>query len=376
MTAELVNERPDASRRTPPEAASASRDDLATHRRPTLRILQIAPVWLPVPPPAYGGIEWIVHWLGEGLRDRGHEVEVVTVGSSRTSVPKHVTLAAAPPRAESDIPAEALHALATLDAVEAFRPDVVHDHTLLGALLDLGVPHILTTHGPTDGFTGEYYTRISRRTPLVAISDAQRRALPDANWLGTVHNAIDVDAFPFTAEKDDYLLFLGRVCEDKGTHLAIRAARDAGRRLIIAGRVAQPHERRYFAAEIEPSLGDGIEYVGEADRDAKRRLLAGARAVLCPLLWDEPFGLVMIEALACGTPVIAFPRGAAPEIVEDGVTGALVRDASEMAEAIRGLDVDPRACRDAVATRFDVPHMVEGYEALLAAAAAHATRVA
>jgi glycosyltransferase involved in cell wall biosynthesis len=215
------------------------------------------------------------------------------------------------------------------------------------------------------GIFREYYRAISRRTPLVAISDAQRRALPDANWLATVHNAVDVDAFEVREDKDDMFLFLGRICRDKGTHLAAEAARQAGRRLVIAGRIAEPRERRYFKRKVEPLLGDGVEYVGEADFDTKRELLRRARALLCPAQWDEPFGMVLIEALASGTPVITFDRGAAREIVDDGETGAIVGSVEEMAEAMRTLDADPKRCRSAVEERFDVTLMVERYEAVM-----------
>jgi glycosyltransferase involved in cell wall biosynthesis len=330
-----------------------------------LRILEIAPVWVPVPPEAYGGIEWVVHWLVEGLRGRGNEVTLLTVGSSTTAPPTEVTFPEPPARIETDVPAEAIHALAIENAVERLRPDLVHDHTLLGPLVRTGVPHIVTAHGPMRGIFGEYYRAISRRTPLVAISDAQRRALPDADWLTTVHNAVDVDAFEMRDDKDDFFLFLGRICRDKGTHLAAEAARAAGRRLVIAGRIAEPRERRYFRRKVDPLLGDGVEYVGEADFDTKRDLLGRARALLCPAQWDEPFGMVLIEALASGTPVITFNRGAAREIVDDGETGAIVGSVEEMAEVMRTLDADPKRCRAVVEERFDVPLMVERYETVM-----------
>ena len=345
------------------ERKAAERAAASPERR--LRILEVAPVWVPVPPVAYGGIEWVVHWLVDGLRQRGHDVELLTVGSSTAEGPKHVTFPQPPARMETDVIAEAIHALALEDAVERFAPDVIHDHTLMGPLIRTEVPHVVTAHGPTTGLFGEYYEAISRRTPLVAISAAQRRALPDADWLATVHNAVDIDAFELSERRGDAFLFLGRIWRDKGTHLAIQAARDAGQRLIIAGRITEPRERRYFEEEVEPLLGDGIEYVGEADFDRKSELLRNARGLLCPLLWDEPFGLVLIEALASGTPVITFDRGAAREIVEDGVTGAIVGSVEEMVEAMRTLDADPKACRASVEARFDVPLMVERYEAAL-----------
>jgi glycosyltransferase involved in cell wall biosynthesis len=328
-----------------------------------LRILEVAPVWVPVPPRAYGGIEWVVHWLVEGLRERGHAVTLLTVGSSSADAPTYASFPEPPERLETDVPAEALHAIALEEAVERARPDIVHDHTLLGPMIRTRVPHIATAHGPTSGLFGEYYRAVSQRTPLVAISEAQRSALPDANWLATIHNAVDVGAFELGDRRGDHFLFLGRIWRDKGTHLAIEAARRAGVRLVIAGRITEPRERRYFEEEIEPQLGRGIEYVGEADFATKRDLLSRARGLLCPLLWDEPFGMVLIEALASGTPVISFDRGAAREIIDDGVTGAIVGSVEEMVEAMRTLDADPRRCRASVEARFDVPRMVERYEA-------------
>jgi glycosyltransferase involved in cell wall biosynthesis len=346
-------------------------------KRARLRILEVAPVWFPTPPPAYGGIEWVVHWLCEGLRARGHDVLLMTIGTSKTKVPKRSSLEDAPARSVMDTLAETVHAIETSKVAEEFQPDVVHDHTLLGPLLTLpAAAHVVTAHGPTDGMLGRYYEAISQRTPLIAISHAQRRKLPSAVWLSTVHNAIDVDAFTFEPDKDDYALFLGRLTPDKGAHIAAAAARRAGQRLVIAGRVEEPQQREYFERRVEPLLGDGIEFAGEADWDSKRSLLAKAKVLLCPLLWDEPFGLVLVEALASGTPVIAFPRGAAPEIIDDGVTGALVKDAAEMARAMGTVDIDPWACREAAAARFDVPKMVEGYDRTLRRAADPMTRPA
>jgi glycosyltransferase involved in cell wall biosynthesis len=337
----------------------------ATGPEPPLRILEVAPVWVPVPPHAYGGIEWIVHWLVEGLRERGHEVTLLTVGTSTAHEPTLATFPEPPERIETDVPAEALHALAIQDAVGRLSPDIVHDHTLLGPMMRTGVPHVATAHGPTDGIFGEYYRAVSERTPLIAISESQRAALPDANWLATIHNAVDLDTFELSEDRDEYFLFLGRIWRDKGTHLAVRAAREAGVPLKIAGRIVEPRERRYFEEEVEPLLGDGIEYVGEADLDMKRDLLAHARGLLCPILWDEPFGMVLIESLATGTPVITFDRGAAREIVDDGVTGAIVDSVEEMVEAMRTLEADPRLCRKSVAARFDVQLMVARYESAL-----------
>ena len=330
-----------------------------------MRVLEVAPVWVPVPPRGYGGIEWIVHWLSEGLDARGHDVLLLTVGDSSSEVPKRWVFPEVPPRGGSGLAQEAIHALEIPAAAEWFRPDVIHDHTLLGPMVaPRGVVHVTTAHGPASGDLGEYYTRISERTNLVAISESQRRSMPLARWARTIHNAIDVHSFPFKPDKADYALYLGRVCPDKGADVAARAARLAGVPLVIAGRVEEEAERRYVEEELAPLLGKGIELVGEADSDDKRELLADARALLLPLRWEEPFGLVMVEALACGTPVIAYPRGAAPEIIEPGRNGALVEDAEQMADALRDLDVSPEECRASVEARFHVDGMVGDYESL------------
>ena len=184
-----------------------------------------------------------------------------------------------------------------------------------------------------------------------------------------VHNPIDCAEWPFREDKDDFLLWIGRMSPDKGPQRAIAAAREAGAPLVLAGPV-QPGQEAFFAQEVEPELGrDGIEYVGEADAERKRELYGRARALLMPIRWPEPFGLVMVEALACGTPVIAFPEGSAPEVVEDGVTGFVVDDEHAMAAAVARLgEIDPAACRDSCERRFGVPAVVRGYEEVYRAA--------
>jgi glycosyltransferase involved in cell wall biosynthesis len=191
-------------------------------------------------------------------------------------------------------------------------------------------------------------------------------AMPNASCAGVVHNAIDVDSFPFRPEKDGYFLFIGRITQEKAPHLAIEAARRLGVKLIIAGKVAIPEEHRYFEQVLKPMVdGTTVEFVGEADADLKRELYSGARALLLPLQWDEPFGLVMIEAMACGTPAVVFDRGAAPEIVLDGETGFLVDDVDEMVAALRRLDsIDPWRCREHVESRFSPAALADNYLAL------------
>jgi glycosyltransferase involved in cell wall biosynthesis len=201
------------------------------------------------------------------------------------------------------------------------------------------------------------------------ISHHQLTTLPDlprARSAGVVHNSIDVDSFPFRAEKDDYFLFIGRITPEKAPHLAVDAAKQVGARLIIAGKMSCDYEWHYFHEVLEPMIdGARVQFVGEADATLKRELYAGAQALLLPLQWEEPFGLVMIEAMACGTPTIVFPRGAAPELVVDGETGYLVQDVAEMVDAAKRLSaIDPWRCREHVADNFGPAILADRYLAL------------
>jgi glycosyltransferase involved in cell wall biosynthesis len=251
--------------------------------------------------------------------------------------------------------------------------DVVHDNTLAGPLVAAArrVPTVVTAHGPVTGEPGHYLRQLGSSVGLVAISDAQRRLAPDLHWVGRVHNAVDVATFPFRADHDDYLLFLGRFTPDKGAHLAIDAARAAGRRLVLAGKLSEPAEHAYFDEAIRPRLGPDATYVGEADATAKRELCAGAAALLFPICWEEPFGLVMIEAMACGAPVIALRRGSVPEIVDHGVTGFVLDRPEQLVPAIaEAATIDRAACRRHVERHFDLPVMADGYERVFRAVVA------
>jgi glycosyltransferase involved in cell wall biosynthesis len=272
---------------------------------------------------------------------------------------------------------EVVHAATAARVIHDLGVDVVHDNTLAGALTARGrtAPTVLTTHGAVTGETGRYLAHLGSAVSLVAISEAQRRSAPGLNWLGRVHNGVDVSSFPVGRGEDGYLLFLGRLCPDKGAHLAIDAARVAGVPIVLAGKVTEPSERRYFDEVIRPRLGPGVCYVGEADAVMKRELYGAASALLFPICWDEPFGLVMVEAMACGTPVVALARGSVPEVVVDGVTGFVVRRPQELVGAIRRIpQVDRAACRRHVAAHFDLPVMVDGYEEMFRGVAALAAQ--
>lgn len=332
----------------------------------TLRIAMVAPPWFELPPAGYGGIESIVADLVDQLAERGHEVTLIGAGRHLTRASRFVAVFDRPPTERLGAPLpEVLHAAAVAEVLRDLEVDLVHDHTLAGPLLADGrdVPTVVTMHGPVTGELGDYYERLDRTVNMVAISDAQRRLNPRLNWVGRVHNAIDVATFPYLDRKGDYVLWLGRFCEDKGAHQAIEAARAAGLRIVLAGKCNEGEEQAYFARHVERQLGPGVEYVGEADATLKRELLAHARALVFPIQWEEPFGMVMIEAMACGTPVVALARGSVPEVVVHERTGLVVGDLADLPGALRSASqLDPAECRRHVEERFDLAVMATGYE--------------
>ena len=332
----------------------------------------LAPPWIPVPPPAYGGIEEVVRLLCEGLAERGHDVTLFAPPGSQSRAEVATVLEEPHPDEIQKAQIEVDHVarvFAAIDGADADgRPyDVIHDHTGHSALAmadRVGTPLVHTLHGPFDEAACRFYAQHGRKACIVAISQAQLDdAPPEMGGGRVVPNPIELDEWPFQPATADYVLWIGRMSPDKGPQRAIAAAREAGVRLLLAGPV-QPGQEEFFAAEVEPHLGsDGVEYVGEADATGKRELYQGARALLMPIRWPEPFGLVMVEALATGTPVIAFPEGSAREIVEDGRTGFVVDDEHAMAAALTRLDeIDPEDCRRSCEQRFSVEAVVRGYE--------------
>jgi glycosyltransferase involved in cell wall biosynthesis len=303
--------------------------------------------------------------LVEALIDRGHDVTLIGVGVDRTRARLIRTLPEPLGKRLGEPFPEVLHAARIARILDELDVDVVHDHSLAGPLLAAGrdVPTVVTVHGPVSGELGEYYRQLGTAVSLVAISDRQRRIAPDLNWRATVHNALRVDGFPFREEKEDWVLFLGRCVQDKGMHVAIDAARAAGRRIVLAAKCSEPAEKAYFEAEIVPRLGQDTEWLGEVSSAEKKDLLSRAGCLLFPILWEEPFGMVMIEALACGTPVVALRRGSVPEVVLDGLTGLVCDDPAELPAALHEIDtIDPELCRKDVIDRFRPEVMAEGYE--------------
>jgi glycosyltransferase involved in cell wall biosynthesis len=332
-----------------------------------LRIAMVAPPYYPIPPQGYGGIEAVVAMLVDGLVDRGHDVTLIASGESGTKA-KVVTTFDEPqwPRLGQADP-ELLHAARVSGLLADLAPDVVHDHTAHGPAFarERAFPMTITSHGPATGHWGEYLAAAGPGICLVAISQSQIDLSPELPWYGVVHNAIDASAIPCLDEKEDYVVWLGRLSPDKGAGLAIDVARQAGRRIVLAGKCSEPDERDYFAKEVEPELGPDVEFVEELSAEEKYDLLGRASAFVFPLQWEEPFGMVLVEAMACGTPVLSLDRGAVPEIVVDGQTGYVRHQADELVDALRHVDeIDPRACRRHVEENFAPAKMIEAYESV------------
>jgi glycosyltransferase involved in cell wall biosynthesis len=333
-----------------------------------LHIAMVAPPYFDVPPAAYGGIEGVVADLVDALVARGHRITLIGAGRHQTRAQRFVaTYDEGPADRLGEPMPELVHAAKVAAILDTLDADVIHDHTMAGPLMARGrlTPTIVTAHGPVTGDPGEFYRALGDTVHLIAISDAQRSSAPDLPWAATAHNAIRAETFPFRADKDDYAFFLGRFHPEKAPHLAIDAARAAGMPIVLAGKCSEPIERAYFAREVESRTGPDVTIVGVADAVVKRRLLAGAACLLFPIQWEEPFGLVVIEAMACGTPVVALRRGAVPELVVHGQTGIVVDDTAEFPDAIaQARQLDPMACRKHVEAAFTVEVMAERYEAV------------
>ena len=336
-----------------------------------MRIAHVSPLYERVPPALYGGTERVVYNLVEEQVRRGHEVTLFASGDSSTSG----TLAAAVPRAlrldHSLSDPLAPHVVEMAQVFErADEFDLIHchvDYLAFPFARLVATPTVHTLHGRLDIPDLRPVMSHFNTVPLVSISNAQRRALEDLDlaWAGTVHHGLPLDTYPPGTGRGGYLAFLGRISPEKRPDLAIAAAKLAGMPLKIAAKV-DPVDRVYFEEEIEPLLNHPlIEYLGEIGESDKPGFLGNAVGLLFPIDWPEPFGLVMIEALACGTPVIARPCGSVPEVVVPGRSGFIADSVEEIAEAVRHLDrIDRGACRREAEARFSVESMVDGYEAI------------
>ena len=354
-----------------------------------LRVAIIAPPWYPLPPRGYGGVELVVSLLVRGLRARGDEVVVV---GAECSAPGTVELA--PAVWEADLggkygPVRELTYLARLSArLHRAAPfDVIHDHSGFAGLLAttlMGIaPVVHTVHGVLGEPERTFYRAMQDRAELVAISSAQRASAAELSWVSTIHNAVDTGSLLTVApaDKGGYLLCLARVCREKGQHVAIEVARRTGRRLVLAGKVEPtPEGDLYFQTAVAPHV-DGFRVIyrrNVAGRE-KSELIARASALVAPIAWEEPFGLSVVEAMASGTPAVSYGRGAAAELIDDGVTGFAVRpdDVEAMAAAVLATaNIDSRRCADIARRRFNPDRMAEKYHRVYSEIAARIARPA
>jgi len=355
--------------RTPSVVPDVRRGSV-TGVEPPLRIAQVAPLYEAVPPGAYGGTERVIATLCDGLVAQGHDVTLF--GPATSSTEARLVAFEKPLRERfsademSDVaPHLHLEMMAEVSA-RAGEFDVVHSHLDLLALPFtslIDTPTVLTLHGRLDlDFVRELLPRYGS-VPLVSISNDQRRALEDLDltWAATVYNGLDLRHYrDVPHDGDGYLGFVGRIAHEKGPLAAIEISRRTGLPLRMAAKV-DPTDVEYYEEEVAPQMGSHVDFVGEIMEDEKPAFYAGARATLFPSDWPEPFGLVMIESLAAGTPVIALRRGSVPEVIEDGVTGFICDDVDEMADAVGRIgQIDPEACRRG-AERFSAERMCRGY---------------
>jgi glycosyltransferase involved in cell wall biosynthesis len=345
----------------------------AEHRtgRP-LRIALIAPPVVPLPPTTYAGTERIVASLAEGLHRRGHKVTVFASGDSELSCE---VVPVVPRSLWAEGHAGEMHTYLEMAVARAWdeveRFDIVHSHVEWHGFLfarHSPVPVVTTMHRRLDiDGMADYIDRMSM-IPLVAISDSQRRWNPDANWVATIHHGLDFSTTPSSSRAGDYLLLVGRVSREKGLAEAIEVAKATKHRLVIAAKMREPHERALFESVVRPAIDEGlVDWRGEVDTIERDRLMAGALATLMLGGWPEPFGLVTIESMATGTPVIGRRAGGLTEIIDHGITGFLVDDIDEARLAVRRV---ARLDRDRIMAvtrqRFSADRMIDDYEAVYA----------
>lgn len=342
-----------------------------------LRIAQVGPLWERIPPPTYGGTERVVYNLTEELVKQGHRVTLFACGQSQTSA----ELVAVYPRPLyldnipwTNLMYPLLHYAAVFDRANDF--DIIHihlnkasDYLSLSLAEHCPTPVVFTLHFPyptSQGRTDRHLVlQRYKHLPFVSISNNQRRGGENLHWAGTAYNGIDLATYTFNATPQNHFFWLGKFNPDKGVVEAIQAAKQANAKLILAGKVDQLEndDRDYYQQQVKPLIdGRQIQYVGELNDEQKNKYFGGAIAFLNPIKWEEPFGLTMVESLACGTPVIAFTCGAAPEIIADGQTGYLVSDVAGMARRMSEISqLDRAACRRRVAEYFTAAHMTRSY---------------
>ncbi len=348
-----------------------------------MRIAQVAPLYESVPPKLYGGTERVVSYLTEELVKQGHEV---TLFASGDSVTRAELVAVAPESlrlAKNCVDQLACHVLMLEQVCKRAKDfDLIHfhiDYMHFPISRRQGWPHLTTLHGRLDiPELPALYDEFPDMA-VVSISDAQRQPLPQARWAGTVYHGLPPDLHPYREQPGQYLAFLGRISPEKRVDRAIAIAKRVGMPLKIAAKI-DAADRKYFQAEIEPLFNDPlVEYIGEIGEEEKSAFLGNALALLFPIAWPEPFGLVMIEAMACGTPVIAYRHGSVPEVIDQGVTGFIAEDLDEAVLAVeQASTLDRRLCRQTFERRFSTRRMardyVKIYERLIAKPPASPTR--
>ncbi len=331
-----------------------------------MRIGIMAPPWVRVPPGSYGGTEAVIDRLARGFVAAGHEVLLWTTGDSTCPVPRQHIFEKAQGDRMGVAALELRHLIRGYAALRSWGAEVVHDHTLIGPLYaqrfrDLTV--VTTNHGPFNEELSDLYGAVAGDVPIIAISQDQAARADGLPIASVIYHGLDLEEFPEGDgggdERGPYFLFLGRMAPEKGARRAALAARRAGVRLLIAAKMREPWEHQFYNELVQPLLDDDIVYVGEVGHGERVRLLRGARALVNPIRWPEPFGLVMIEALACGTPVLSFREGAAPELVDDGATGYLCDGVVDMALRMAEVaNLERHACRKAAESRFSTQRMV------------------
>jgi glycosyltransferase involved in cell wall biosynthesis len=331
-----------------------------------LRIAQVAPLYESVPPKMYGGTERVVSFLTEALVADGHTVTLYATGDSASSARLVPVIDRALRLNEQKIDQVAPHiAMLQLVQDDLHKFDIVHyhiDYLHFPVSRKSIVPTVTTLHGRLDIPELQTVYNTFREAPVISISNAQRVPLPQANWRGTVYHGLPVDLLKFYPAKGKYLAFLGRVSPEKGLDQAIDIALGSGLPLKIAAKLDTP-DRDYFERHIKAKLEHPlIEYVGEVNEPQKNDFLGNAMALLFPIQWEEPFGLVMIEAMACGTPVVAYPRGSVLEIMSDSRSGVIAGNINEAIKAVKNIDrIKRQGCRDVFEERFSVERMLSDY---------------
>lgn len=331
-----------------------------------LKIALVAPPWFAVPPTGYGGIELVVSHLAEGLVSRGHEVTLFASGGSRTAARLVSPYPVPPSELLGDPVVEAAHVIEAYDRWREF--DIIHDHTMVGLIAgsQLPVPVVHTVHGQIVDRFKPFYRAVGRRARLVCISRHQRSTLPDGLAATVIYNGIRCADYRFSGEAGRYLLFVGRMCAEKGVLAAIEIARRARLPLVLIAKVNERAEREYFDTRVAPALA-GIESKVhfQPPQELKAAAYRDALVTLFPIDWPEPFGLVMAESMAAGTPVIGFRRGSVPEVVDDGVTGFICDDVDGAVAALARVGtLDRRACRDRAVALFDASLCAAAHERL------------